>query len=162
MPGPHRVPIAIRFWRHVKKTRGCWLWVGARIKGRNGELRYGSIGGGGQGVSARCAHRVSWEIHFGVIPNGMYVLHKCDEPACVRPDHLFLGTVADNNHDRDVKGRQKTPCGEAHWNAKLRDQVVATIRQLYKSTSITQRQLARQYGISERQMWNIINYKQRK
>ncbi len=80
---------------------GCWLWTGAT----NG--RYGQIHAGGRPGTHQRAHRISWELHHGPIPAGMFVLHKCDTPACVNPDHLFLGTQQDNLSDASNKGRMK-------------------------------------------------------
>lgn len=85
-----------RFWAKVDKTEGCWLW----IAGSRGQ--YGSIKISGQVVDA---HRVSWQLAYGAIPDGLCVCHKCDVPLCVRPDHLFLGTKLDNNRDMYAKGR---------------------------------------------------------
>lgn len=85
----------IKFWKYVNKTEGCWLWAGGQSKG------YGQI----NTPEKKYAHRFSWEIHNGPIPAGMCVLHKCDVPFCVRPDHLFLGTDADNSRDRIQKRR---------------------------------------------------------
>ena len=97
-----RLPLVGRFWRYVDKSGDCWEWTGAT----NG--RYGHISRGpGLGVAA--AHRVSWEIHNGPIPAGLFVLHRCDNPPCVRPDHLFLGTDQDNSDDKLRKGRARTP-----------------------------------------------------
>jgi excisionase family DNA binding protein len=90
-----------RFWRYVEKSDGCWQWTGAaNPKG------YGNIGRG-KGLGTAKAHRVSWELHFGPIPPGLYVCHACDNPPCVRPDHLFLGTAQDNNNDKIAKGRDR-------------------------------------------------------
>jgi len=90
-----------RFWAKVKKTSGCWLWVGA--KQRRG---YGYLHNGGHSKRKPIrAHRYSWEIHNGPIPAGLWVLHKCDAPSCVNPAHLFLGTRSDNMKDAASKGR---------------------------------------------------------
>lgn len=90
-------PIEERFWEKVKKTSECWLWTAA--VDRKG---YGRIG---LGPDLLGAHRYSWELAYGPIPDGMAVLHHCDNPLCVRPEHLWLGTIADNNRDMIKKGR---------------------------------------------------------
>jgi len=101
-PGPKNQPIEPRFWRFVDKLpNGCWMWCGATMK--NG---YGTFSVNGR---AHLAHRVSWELRHGPIPEGMQVLHNCpdgDSPDCVNPDHLFLGTNTDNMADKVAKGRQ--------------------------------------------------------
>lgn len=91
--------ISKRFWSHVDKTDGCWLWTGAD-KGALGHGRFYVKG------KRTKVHRFSWELANGPIPPGLFVLHRCDNGACVRPDHLFLGTQADNIRDMDSKGRR--------------------------------------------------------
>src|SRR5438132_871214 len=98
------------FWKRVQKTEGCWLWT-ASVKGP--ECPYGTFSAGG----TRAVHRISYELAFGAIPAGMFVLHDCDTPLCVRPDHLFLGTQQDNMRDMIRKGRQQH--GEWHSFAIL-------------------------------------------
>ena len=89
-----------RLWAKVKKGRGCWLWTGGKIR-----TGYGQIGLLGKVV---LVHRLSWVIHTNEpIPPGMCVLHKCDQPGCVRPSHLFLGTHTDNMRDAVAKKRHK-------------------------------------------------------
>lgn len=88
----------VRFWCRVRSSRdGCWVWT--RGTQHNG---YGTFCVKGRDIRA---HRFSWEIHFGQIPQGMLVCHHCDNPPCVRPDHLFLGTDRDNCVDKLAKGR---------------------------------------------------------
>lgn len=107
-------PLAVRFWAKVEKTPTCWEWRGATVTG------YGHISMGGVLGKIRLAHRISWEMHNGPIPDGLHVCHRCDNPKCVRPDHLFLGTDLDNAQDRDAKGRSrpanslKTHCKYGH------------------------------------------------
>jgi hypothetical protein len=91
---------AHRFWTHVRKTKNCWEWAAALCHGGKGKTTL-------NGKDIR-AHRFSWILHFGAIPAGMCVLHKCDNPKCVRPEHLFIGTVSENNKDRSAKGRSAT------------------------------------------------------
>lgn len=86
-----------RFWDKVQKTDGCWLWTAGKSNG------YGMYRPTSR--TQKWAHRMSWELHFGLIPDGLCVCHRCDTPACVRPDHLFLGTKRDNSLDRHAKGR---------------------------------------------------------
>jgi len=103
-----------RFWSKVQKTENCWLWMGARTK-----LGYGQRGG--RKTGRRYTHRLSWEMRFGPIPEGLCVLHHCDNPPCVNPDHLFLGTKKDNTQDMIAKGRGRGPrfSGETHPGARL-------------------------------------------
>lgn len=95
-----------RFWAKVNKTDSCWLWTAYR--NRKG---YGEFGMGGHRGRMYLAHRVSWEMANGTIPDGMYVCHACDVPACVNPSHLWLGTATDNNRDMFAKGRAVSYCG---------------------------------------------------
>jgi hypothetical protein len=94
------------------------------------------------------AHRVAWGLERGPIPEGLCVLHRCDNPPCVRVDHLFLGTVGDNNADRDAKGRHVALRGEEHGSAKLTEAQVAAIREL-ASADVPQALIAQAVGISQ-------------
>ena len=118
-----RKPLEVRFWSKVTKTDRCWEWTGALY--RNG---YGAIF---CGTHVDRAHRVSWRLHFGAIPDGMFVCHCCDNPSCVRPEHLFLGTPADNMADMHRKGRAVLLTGEDVPTSRLTRADVAYIRAHY-------------------------------
>jgi len=109
--GPKPKPLGERFWSHVAKSDGCWLWTAHVNRTGYGHFALSRSRG-------RSAHRVSHELNIGPIPSGMLVCHRCDNPRCVRPDHLFLGTPSDNMHDKVAKGRcplaSLTHCKHGH------------------------------------------------
>jgi hypothetical protein len=103
---------ADRFWANVDRSGDCWRWTGHI--GRNN--RYGMLRVNGRSVKA---HRFSWELHFGPVPSGLVVRHRCDNPVCVRPEHLQLGTQADNVHDAIERGRfQRARDWHGRFNAE--------------------------------------------
>jgi hypothetical protein len=108
------VPIEERFWGKVRKSKDCWEWIGARCR-----AGYGSLGLS-RSRKRISAHRFSWELHHGPIPESLFVCHHCDNPRCVRPDHLFLGTRTDNTWDAIRKGRWKNPPSAAIYAAQDR------------------------------------------
>ncbi len=161
-PGPRAKPLADRFWPHVAKTDdGCWLWTGYRAANGYGRIpvprlnhkRPWTIG---------WAHRVSYALNVGPITEGLSVLHRCDNPQCVRPDHLFLGTQRDNIQDAARKGRtargdrsfarlhpERLQRGEQRPNAKLTLAIATEIRaRLINAPVGTAAALARTYGVS--------------
>lgn len=134
-----RGTIEDRFWAKVQKTNGCWLWTGAKRQGYGALARTRADG-------PVYAHRFAWEIHNGTIPSGMWVLHRCDVRACVRPDHLWLGSQQENNADCVAKGRNAR--GEARGFNKLNEQQVRAIRVLYDS-GWRPRDIAPLFGVTD-------------
>lgn len=104
---PRMKSLAERFWSKVEKKSGCWSWNGAKTSG------YGYITRGKRGDGLIRAHRLSYELHFGPIPEGLEVRHKCDNPECTNPNHLELGTHSDNMKDI-VKRRRHSAHGKTH------------------------------------------------
>lgn len=144
-----------KFWAYVNKNspNGCWEWIGMKERG------YGRFDIKRKHFKA---HRVSWELLKGSIPNGLCVLHGCDNPSCVNPEHLFLGTKGDNNRDRAKKGRSakhhridRRHRGEEGSGHKLSNQDVIEIRALYLSGT-KQTDIARQWGICQATVSQII------
>lgn len=154
MPGRPARPIEVRFWEKVERGPDCWLWRGT-IKDR----RYGVIGLPVKGF--RYAHRLSYELHFGPIPPGLSVLHRCDNPPCVRPDHLFLGTQRDNLADMRAKGREAGPgtrvnFGEQNGRAVLDWPKVIRIRQRHANGEQI-KTIARDLGVGQTTIANIVH-----
>lgn len=143
-------PLEERFWSKVEKTDDCWEWTAS--KDNHG---YGHLGINGKIIRA---HRVAWELTTGPIPTGLCVLHKCDNPGCVRPDHLFIGTKADNNHDMIAKGRLPTQKGGANGHAKLKQKDVDEIRRQYANKEITQARLAAKFRVDRGHISHIVNF----
>jgi hypothetical protein len=154
MNKPHRQNLRMslqeRFDAKVvpEPNSGCWIWTGATK-----ELGYGVIGLGRRGDGTDKAHRVSYRLHCGEIPDGMAVCHRCDTPACVNPDHLFLGTLADNMQDCVAKGRNFIPDnrGERAAWSKLTSDAVAHIRKRV----MTGPEYGRLYGVSRSSVYQI-------
>lgn len=145
-----RAPLAIRFWAKVEKTETCWLWRAAKAGGSRG-CWYGVIGRGSHLEGNVRAHRLAYELIYGPIPAGMNVCHTCDNPECVRPDHLFLGTQKDNVLDAISKGRQINPPikrGENHGMVKLTTTQVLQIREELKAGN-RQTDIAEHYNVTQ-------------
>lgn len=132
------------FWGYVKKTKTCWLWKGERVNSGAGRMYWGRH---------ILAHRLSYAIHHGSVPDGMCVCHTCDVPYCVNPDHLFIGSQRDNMADMARKCR---------GNHRLTISDVAHIRKSYRSGELNQTELARKYGVAPSHISNIVRFKQRK
>ena len=140
--------LADRFWEKVQKGPDCWLWTASCFPHGYGQFRVGDTN-----VPAQ---RVVWQLTYGPIPDGINVCHHCDNPPCVRPDHLFLGTAKDNNHDAAFKGRLRT--GERSPRAKLTWEQVNQIRELW-AVGINQQALAAMFPISDSQVSNIVRHR---
>lgn len=149
-----------RFWSKVEKKEGdsCWEWIGC--KDAHG---YGEFPTKFRKKHTR-GHQMSWIIHFGEIPDGLGVLHRCDNPSCVNPKHLFLGTQADNNRDMNEKGRRRSRFlyGENHpqhgTNSKfhkLTEDQVKEIRRLKLTGEYTLREIAEMFGVTHGVINNI-------
>jgi hypothetical protein len=139
--GMTRPPIE-RFWEKVVQSDGCWEWTAARTSAGYGEFAVAT----GQMIYA---HRFMWTLHFGPIPEGMFICHHCDNPPCVRPDHLFIGAASDNHADMRHKGRGSNPPtgkGEANHAARLTSsQALDILTRLEQGE--TQTSLAREYNV---------------
>jgi hypothetical protein len=135
------------FWKRVSvgSDNDCWIWTGSRTKQGYGNLRIKQ--------KTVYAHRYIYELRNGKIPDGLVVCHKCDNPACVNPSHLFLGTQGDNVRDRDEKGRRGSnpPRGESHHNSKLTEKDVAEIRKMLADGQSI-RKIASKFGVTS---WTI-------
>jgi hypothetical protein len=119
----------------------CWEWTGHKVQGGYGQFDAGSR-------TMLLAHRASWQLENGPIPEGMNVLHRCDNPACVRPAHLFVGSAKDNMQDMLSKGRDRIPFGSEHGSAKLTEDSVRRIR-LERSGGRRLADLAAEFGVAE-------------
>lgn len=154
-----RKTLSERFWPKVEKVPGgCWLWKGAT----NGD-GYGHIAVDAAGRKLMKAHRLAWELANGPIPDGKCVLHRCDTPNCVNPDHLFLGTQLENMRDCKAKGRlipasrpRSIPAGENNPNARVTETQVREIR-LKARAGVCQKLLQAEYGLSRAGIQRIVS-----
>lgn len=149
MSKPHENPHDL-FWKKVNKTDGCWEWT-AGLTGE-GYGKFSLTLPRPVGLTSKqktpqrvyVASRYSWEITNGPIPDGLFVCHKCDNPKCVRPDHLFLGDQKDNRVD--AANKKRTAWGERSGRAKLNNAQVREIRELSGTVSLTN--IAKRYDVS--------------
>lgn len=148
--------VASRFWSKVASSDllTCWEWTASRgpdIPGRN----YGKFGVDG---GARFAHRVAWVLTHGPIPEGMDVLHRCDNPPCCNPSHLFLGTHTDNMRDRSAKGRRRSTIGDANPKAILNERDVLEIRARWRAGERPAAAIAADYPVTKENVYAIVFY----
>jgi len=153
--GEPTMPIKERLMQNVVKSpvSGCWEWQGCKRHGY-GRMIVGSRTDGTRATIT--THRLAYILWKGLIPEGLEVCHVCDNPACVNPDHLFLGTRADNVADREAKGRNVIKVGEEQPQSKLTKKIVKDARweRAYKGTSF--QKLADKYGVSKKTIQNAI------
>jgi hypothetical protein len=139
-----------RFWNKVHKVDGnaCWLWTDHRDKYGYGKIRIGK--------KMFLAHRISYELHFGEVPKGKEIMHKCDNPPCCNPFHLCTGSHIENCQDRTAKRRNLLFSGSKNGNAKLNSEQVMKIRSL----SLPLENIAKEFSISITQVKRIRNFKE--
>jgi hypothetical protein len=154
--GEPTLPIKERLYSNVvvNPVSGCWEWNGTKYHG------YGRICVGSRVDGTRHTvhtHRLSYELNFGPIPDGMEICHKCDNPSCINPEHLFIGTRQDNVNDRERKGRNVVLVGEERLEAKLTRKDVKNARweRAFMGTSFSI--LAKKYGVCKKTIQNAIN-----
>jgi len=147
------------FWVDVDKNGPihpehgqCWQWIGCV-----GTRGYGQCYDGRNKPPCR-AHRMSWRLKYGNLEDKDLVLHKCDNPLCVNPEHLFIGTHQDNMKDKVAKGRGNPPVGERHGQAKITEDSVREIKSLYKA-KVSQGSLAKRFGVCQQQISRIVTGK---
>lgn len=135
-----------RFWAKVHKGDGCWEWIAGKFNGGYGAFQVGR--------KAMKAHRLAWEMENGPVPTGLCVCHKCDNPSCVRGDHLFVASNRENQLDKVAKRRHSHR--GTHGRAKLTEKMVSDIRSRFDAGGVTKVQLSREYGVSDVQVGYIV------
>ena len=143
-----------RFWKKVHKANedDCWVWIGSKSKWGYGNFRLGR--------KTVLSHRFSYIMHYGKIPKETpLVCHSCDNPACVNPKHLWLGTDLENSRDKDKKNRGNRVFGLLHRSAKLTPEKVSIIRRRYANGDVSFKQLAKEYGCTKQSIHSVVNFK---
>lgn len=146
-----RLPVLDNFWARTDRSpAGCWEWTGRRSRG------YGAVMP--DGAKGRCtsAHRYAYELLHGPIPVGLVVRHTCDNPPCIRPDHLILGTQSDNLADMVARGRNHRPVGELNSSARLTEADVRYIRNA-RITGVSGAALAARFGVPRNTIYGAAN-----
>jgi hypothetical protein len=145
----HGLSVRERFFKYVVRSEGCWAWRSSRDPNGYGRMNIKNY--------PELAHRVSWLVHYGAIPHGKHVLHKCDNPSCVNPEHLYVGDHQDNMRDKMLSGRHRYVHhqGSAHGMAKLTEDEVRTIRTSPEQGTV----LAKRYGVTRTTIYDIRSRK---
>lgn len=130
----------------IDSETSCWEWAKYRSDGGYGK--------GSRGNRTLWAHRMSYEAFYGDIPNGMQVCHQCDNPGCVNPTHLWIGTAKDNERDKDIKGRR--PSGDKHWNSGPTDEEIEEMARAFIGGEMTAKEIAVRYGVARTYIYRII------
>lgn len=140
-----------RFWDKVRVSGpdACWNWAGSIVKSGYGSMYCSRAG-------TDYAHRVSWRLHWGTIPDGFFVCHHCDNRACVNPAHLFLGTQADNMRDMAIKGRRRALAGAENARAKLVDESIPFVC-LLSHIGLPKKDIGEIFGVSRRTVRAILD-----
>lgn len=152
--GPYaRMEWGEKFWLFVGRGSGdaCWEWQGKRFPNGYGCFLVSTVG--------KLAHRVSYEIHTGHPPGDLKVCHQCDNPSCVNPNHLFLGTTMENIHDAIQKGRKAVLRGEKSSVSKLTKEQVIEIRRLYNVDGLPAPEISARFNISTQSISGIAYFK---
>jgi len=136
---------------YPEPNTGCWIYAGRVAKSGHGIGRFTD--------KIQLAHRFSYLQHYGQFNPELHVLHKCDVPCCVNPDHLYLGDQRQNNIDRDTRGRQKTARGVEHKLSRLTENDVRVIRLMHDPKLCSSRILAKMFSVSQKVIMNIIRKK---
>lgn len=136
------------FWSRVQQGDGCWMWQGGRFTRGYGEFRYHKRNW--------LAHRLAWTFVHGPVPDGLFVCHHCDEPACCRPAHLFLGTPADNSADMAGKGRSISLPGTRSPSARFSADQVRAMRERYAKGGTSHHALAQEHGVTAMAIWRMV------
>jgi len=133
----------------VDPETGCWNWQLAKDRKGYGRRYF-------NGRRGRPAHRAAYELAYGPISEGMVVMHLCDNPSCVNPEHLQLGSATENNHDRDRKGRQFSTSGNGHHAAVITSEVARDIRRRHQAGE-RQVDIAASFGVTKHVVWRVVH-----
>jgi hypothetical protein len=140
--------LVARFWSKVRKTEGCWYWTASVDARGYGQFR----------VDGKCegAHRVAYDLTHDTPLGSSFGCHTCDNPSCVRPDHIYPGTQFDNMKDRSERGRFVS-CPVRPWKRKMTEEDIAQIRIEYAAGGVSQRSLSKKYGVSQKLIFDIVH-----